>query len=105
MAKTFVYLLKVYANVSSCFAEERETSVEGIKSETGSMGELRQTNTPLYKGAGLLKPFSKDPIKQQRYEKYLELVKQGHKGWLIFCCLLLQICSALSDANSCHVVL
>lgn len=46
-----------------------------------SVEEQRQKSVPLFQGATMFKPFSKDPEKQRRYEKYLELVKHGHKGW------------------------
>ena len=44
-----------------------------------SVEEQRKNSIPLFQGAGF-KPFVKDPGKQERYEKYLALVKQGHKG-------------------------
>ena len=44
-----------------------------------SVEEQRKNSIPLFQGAGF-KPFVKDPGKQERYEKYLDLVKQGHKG-------------------------
>ncbi|XP_053401441.1 G patch domain-containing protein 1-like isoform X2 [Mercenaria mercenaria] len=43
----------------------------------GNIEEQRMKNVPLFQGG--FKPFKKDPGKQQRYEKYLEMVKQGHK--------------------------
>ena len=49
-----------------------------------SVEEQRKNSIPLFQGAGF-KPFVKDPGKQERYEKYLALVKQGHRGkhfWL-----------------------
>ena len=40
--------------------------------------EQRQKNVPLFQSS--FKPFQKNPRKQERYDKYLELVKLGHKG-------------------------
>ena len=37
-------------------------------------------SVPLFHGSASFKPFSKDSAKQARYERYVELVKHGHKG-------------------------
>ena len=42
--------------------------------------EQRRTSIPLFQGGAGFKPFIRDPEKQERYEKYLALVKQGHRG-------------------------
>ena len=42
--------------------------------------EQRRTSVPLFQGGAGFKPFIRDPQKQERYEKYLALVKQGHRG-------------------------
>ena len=34
----------------------------------------------LFQGGLNFQPFRKDPAKQERYDKYLALVKQGEKG-------------------------
>ena len=45
-----------------------------------SVEEQRRMNVPLFQSGAGFKPFVKDPGKQERYEKYLVLVKQGHTG-------------------------
>lgn len=45
-----------------------------------SAEEQRRNNVPLFQAGAGFKPFAKDPDKQERYEKYLALVKQGHRG-------------------------
>jgi hypothetical protein len=58
------------------------SSLEPVRaSDTVSLEDKHQKSAPLFHGvAGLFKPFHKDPAKQQRYDRYLELVKIGHKG-------------------------
>ena len=45
-----------------------------------SVEEQRRSGMPLFQGGAGFKPFTRDPEKQERYEKYLTLVKQGQKG-------------------------
>ena len=45
-----------------------------------SLEEQRRNNVPLFQAGAGFKPFMRDPEKQERYEKYLALAKQGHKG-------------------------
>ena len=45
-----------------------------------SIEEQRRMNVPLFQSGAGFKPFVKDPGKQERYDKYLALVKQGHTG-------------------------
>ena len=40
-----------------------------------------KSSTPVYQGGALgFKPFVSDSAKQERYDKYLAMVKQGDKG-------------------------
>ena len=45
-----------------------------------SVEEQRRNSVPLFQGGAGFKPFIRNPEKQERYENYLALVKQGHKG-------------------------
>ena len=56
--------------------------------ETAKIPENSETpNTPLFQGSLSFQPFKKDPSKQERYDQYLVLVKQGVKGKNLVCIL------------------
>ncbi|XP_052815350.1 G patch domain-containing protein 1-like [Mya arenaria] len=69
--------------VSSETLEGSEDQPKGDNSttteSTSNVEEHRKSGVPLFQGAAIFKPFSKDPAKQLRYDKYLEAVKHGHK--------------------------
>lgn len=45
---------------------------------------------PVFQGSLTFKPFRKDPAKQDRYDKYVVLVKQGVKGQFSYLASFLQ---------------
>lgn len=63
----------------------KESSVTNQSSsrDDGRLGMLereRAEEPSLFPGSFAMKPFQKDPAKQDRYDRYLALVKEGVKG-------------------------
>ncbi|XP_052215401.1 G patch domain-containing protein 1-like isoform X1 [Dreissena polymorpha] len=56
-----------------------ETDTQKTITSPLSIEDGRQSAAPLFQGAVGFQPFSRDPAKQGRYERYLELIRQGHK--------------------------
>lgn len=52
-------------------------SEEKTKCAAGTSSE----NVPLFQGSHGFKPFQRDPQKQERYERYIDLVNSGNKGF------------------------
>ena len=63
-------------------SENKQPSRSQLSQEPAiaSIEEQRRNSVPLFQGGVGFKPFIRNPEKQERYENYLALVKQGHKG-------------------------
>ncbi|KAL4234390.1 G patch domain-containing protein 1 [Mactra antiquata] len=55
------------------------STVNQSTEESQSPDQTKQGSGPLFQGGFGFKPFQRDPAKQERYERYLDLVKSGHK--------------------------
>ncbi|XP_060599436.1 G patch domain-containing protein 1-like [Ruditapes philippinarum] len=64
-------------STSTALVPSNTDTASSSSTQKTALEEHRQKNVPLFQGG--FKPFHKDPGKQERYDKYLELVKLGHK--------------------------